>query len=50
MRLGSKPATMDPFHEKFHDNYAVGLGGTEESAINALKADMQATADIIWSF
>ena len=28
----------------------LGLGGTEESAINALKADMQATADIIWSF
>jgi hypothetical protein len=47
---GFKACNYDPFHEKFHDNYAVGLGDTEESAIEALKLDMKTTADILWSF
>ena len=38
----------DPFHDKFHDNYAVGKGDNEEQAISQLKANMKATADSLW--
>ena len=38
----------DPFSDKFFDNYAVGKGGSEEQAIDKLKASMKATADSLW--
>lgn len=40
----------NPFHPKFHDNWAEGVGATEEEALSALKADMHQTADSLWAF
>ena len=40
----------DPFHPKFHDNWAEGDGATKEEALAALKADMHQTADSLWAF
>lgn len=45
---GFKACNYDPFHDKFHDNYAQGMGETQAEAIEALKSDMHQTADSIW--
>jgi hypothetical protein len=39
----------DPFSSRFRDNFARGFGLTEEQAIRALKADMNRTADGLFS-
>lgn len=44
-----KACNYDPFHEKFHDNFAEGVGATEAEAIENLTADMHHTADSIWA-
>lgn len=38
----------NPFHPEFNDNYASGVGATEEEAINAMKRDMQSISDSLW--
>lgn len=44
-----RACNYDPFHPEFHDNYATGIGRTEEQAIERLKADMNSIADSIWA-
>jgi hypothetical protein len=38
----------NPFHDNFNDNYSIGFGVDEVSALEALKADMKLTADSLW--
>lgn len=38
----------NPFDKDFNDNYASGKGPTEQEALDALKADMEKTADGLW--
>lgn len=46
---GFRRAEYNPFHEDFHDNYAVGKGSTqEEEAIEALKKDVASTHESLW--
>lgn len=40
----------NPFDDTFQDNFAVGVGASEEEAIADLKADIHKTADSIWAF
>jgi len=40
----------NPFDDTFQDNFAQGLGTTEEAALTDLRADMNKTADSIWAF
>jgi hypothetical protein len=39
----------DPFDRRFCDNYARGLGTTEDEAIVAMRADMASMADTLWA-
>lgn len=41
-------AEYNPFHEKFRDNYANGIGDTEELAITAMKDYMRSIANSLW--
>ena len=45
---GFNACNHDPFNEKFFDNYAYGVGETEEEAINAMKRNMRQTAESLW--
>lgn len=38
----------NPFHPNFNDNYAEGVGATEQEAIDKMKASMRETADSLW--
>lgn len=38
----------NPFDDSFQDNFAVGIGDTEEAALSDLKSDMAKTADTLW--
>lgn len=38
----------NPFNDSFQDNFAVGIGDTEEAALSDLKSDMAKTADTLW--
>jgi hypothetical protein len=46
---GFKACNYNPFHGKFQDNYAEGMGKTEAEALDALKADMHQMADSLWA-
>lgn len=46
---GFKACNYDPFHPKFYDNYAVGIGATEAEALEALKADMQSLSNLLFN-
>ena len=39
----------NPFSDDFRDNYAEGVGATEQEALAALKADMKHTATSLWA-
>lgn len=39
----------NPFDDSFQDNFALGMGKTEEEALADMKADMNKTADSIWA-
>jgi len=39
----------NPFHDDFHDNCSIGVGETEELAIEAMKQNMKAIADSLWA-
>lgn len=43
-----KEAEYNPFHDKFRDNYAYGIGETEELAITAMKNNMRSIANSLW--
>ena len=45
---GFARADNNPFHALFHDNWASGVGATEEAALEALRADMKVTSDSLW--
>lgn len=38
----------NPFHDEFHDNFAKGVGSSEEEAIASLKKDLKDIADRLW--
>lgn len=38
----------NPFDPAFRDNFATGLGSTEEEALTALKADLASTYEGLW--
>lgn len=44
---GFKASNYDPFHDKFYDNFACGIGATEAESLEALKTDMKSTSDCI---
>jgi hypothetical protein len=46
---GFKACSHDPFHDRFYDNFARGLGDTQEEAIASMKKNMKATADSLWA-
>lgn len=39
----------DPFHDKFYDNYASGIGASEAEAIEAMKKHMISMASALWA-
>lgn len=43
-------ADMNPFNDDFHDNFARGVGTTEEEALAALKQDMHSLCESVWAF
>lgn len=43
-----KRLDYNPFHEEFYDNYASGIGDSEDAAIDALKADLESTYESMW--
>lgn len=46
---GFAACNHDPFHARFHDNFAAGEGDTEQEAIDAMKRDMRSISDSIWA-
>lgn len=38
----------NPFDEKFRDNYSIGMGATEQEALEALKKDMKDLSSALW--
>ena len=38
----------NPFHNDFHDNCSIGVGETEELAIESMKQNMKAIAESLW--
>lgn len=45
---GYEAAQHNPFHEKFYDNYAKGLGASEGEALEALKEDVHKISESLW--
>lgn len=45
---GFRRAQNNPFHDEFHDNYAVGKGATQEAAIEALKREIHEIHESLW--
>lgn len=45
---GFKQAEYNPFHDKFYDNYAYGVGDDKDSAIADMKKQMKETAESLW--
>lgn len=43
-----KACEYNPFHPEFMDNYSVGIGATEQDALDALKTDMKSIGDSLW--
>lgn len=39
----------NPFDEDFHDNYAHGVGKTQQEAIEEMKKDIGKIADSLWA-
>ena len=46
---GFKNCNYDPWHEEFYDNFASGVGSTEEEAVDNMKKDMSSIADSLWA-
>lgn len=38
----------NPFDDSFYDNFAEGIGPTQEAAIDNLKKDIQKTSETLW--
>lgn len=38
----------NPFHPKYHDNFAQGLGETKEEAIKAMMEDCDSISNTLW--
>ena len=48
-KAGFEAAEYNPFHDEFYDNYAEGIGDTQDDAIKALQADMEQTTESFWA-
>ncbi len=46
---GFKACDYDPFHEKFFDNYAGGIGASAEKAIADMKSEIKGIAESLWA-
>ena len=44
-----KRVDYDPFHPEFYDNYAVGIGATEEEAIENMKEFLCEVGESLWA-
>lgn len=40
---------LTPFDDEFYDNYASGVGATQDEAVEAMRQDMRSIADSIWA-